>query len=127
MNRYIHLAGRILLATIFLLAGLGKLANPDATSGYMQAMGVSGALVWPTLLFEIGAALAIMVGWHTRAVALLLAGFCLVSGAIFHHNFADQVQMILFLKNVSMAGGLLLLVAGGASALSLDTRQGKAA
>lgn len=127
MNRYLHLTGRILLATIFLLAGLGKLANPGATAGYMQAMGVPGWLVWPTLLFEIGAALAIMAGWQTRAVALLLAGFCLVSGAIFHHNFADQVQMILFLKNVSMAGGLLLLVASGAGALSLDARQGRAA
>ena len=123
MNRYIHLTGRILMSIVFLLAGIGKLSDPNGTAGYMQAMGIPGILVWPTLLFEIGGALAIMVGWQTRTVALLLAGFSVVSGVIFHHNFADQTQMIMFLKNLSMAGGFLLLVASGATDFAVDTRQ----
>jgi putative oxidoreductase len=66
--------------------------------------------------------LAVIAGWHTRSVAFLLAGFTLVSALLFHHDFADQMQQIMFLKNLSIAGGFLLLVANGAGALSLDQR-----
>lgn len=117
---------RVLMALIFILSGLSKIGATDATRGYMEAMGVPGALLWPTIAFEIGAGLLVALGYQTRIVALLLSGFCLVTAAFFHHQFADQIQMIMFLKNVSMAGGFLLLAATGAGPLSLDGRSARA-
>ena len=67
-------------------------------------------------------ALAIILGWQTRVTALLLAGYSLVTALVFHANFANQIEMIMFLKNVSIAGGFLLLMANGAGSLSLDRR-----
>ena len=121
MNNYLHLAGRILLALIFVLSGAGKLANPGGTIGYMQAMGVPALLFWPTVALELLGGLAIIAGFRTRIVAFLLAGFCVVSGLLFHNNFADQMQMIMFMKNLAMAGGFLLLASTGATALSVDS------
>ena len=116
------LAGRILLAVMFLLSGLGKLGAYSATAAYMSSAGVPGALLPLVILTEVGGALAIIGGWKTRTVAVLLAGFCLLTAIAFHRNFADQNQMINFLKNVSMAGGFLLLVANGPGPLSIDGR-----
>ena len=118
-----ELAGRILLAAIFLISGLGKIGGYAATAGYMTSVGVPGALLPVVIAFEVLGAVALIVGWKTRLTAFLLAGFTLLSGLIFHSNFADQMQMIMFLKNVAIAGGLLLLVANGAGALSLDRRK----
>ncbi len=120
-----ELTGRALLASIFLISGLAKIGSYAATAGYMAATGVPGALLPVVIAFEVLAAIALVVGWKTRLTALLLAGFTLLSGLIFHNNFADQMQMIMFLKNVAIAGGLMLLVANGAGALSLDRRFGR--
>ena len=117
-----ELAGRILLASIFLISGLGKIGSYTATAGYMDATGIPGELLPVVIAFEALAAIALVVGWKTRPTALLLAGFTLLSGLVFHSNFADQMQMIMFLKNIAIAGGLLLLVANGAGPLSLDRR-----
>jgi len=117
---------RVLMALIFILSGLSKLGAADAVRGYMEVMGVPGALLWPTVALEIGAGALVALGYRTRAIALLLAGFCLVTAAIFHHRFADQIQMIMFLKNVSMAGGFLLLAAVGPGSASLDAKFGRA-
>ena len=116
---------RVLMALIFILSGLSKLGAADAVRGYMEAMGVPGALLWPTIAFEIGAGVLVALGYRTRVIALLLAGFCLVTSAVFHHQFADQIQMIMFLKNIAMAGGFLLLAAVGSGSLSLDTKFGR--
>lgn len=117
-----ELAGRVLLASLFLLSGLSKIGTYDATVGYMQAMGVPGFALPLVIALEVLGAAAIIVGYQTRVVAFLLAGFSLVAALLFHANFADQIQTILFLKNVSIAGGFLLLVANGAGPLSLDRR-----
>jgi putative oxidoreductase len=116
------LAGRILLAVMFLLSGLGKLGAYSATAAYMASAGVPGALLPLVIITELGGGLAIVAGWKTRTVALLLAGFCLLTAITFHRNFADQNQMIHFLKNVSIAGGFLLLAANGPGPLSIDGR-----
>jgi len=113
---------RVLLALIFVLSGLSKLGSAEAVRGYMEAMGVPGVLLWPTIAFEIGAGVLVMLGYRTRVVALLLAGFCLLTAAVFHRQFSDQIQLIMFLKNISMAGGFLLLAAAGPGAASLDAR-----
>jgi putative oxidoreductase len=125
MNNAIILAARILLAQIFLLAGLGKLgAGYAATQGYMASMGVPGIMLPLVIALEIGGGLALIVGLLTRWAALGLALFCLASAAIFHTNFAEQTQMIMFMKNLAMAGGLLLLYVHGAGAWSIDSRRG---
>lgn len=116
---------RVLMALIFILSGLSKIGAAEATRGYMEAMGIPGALLWPTVAFEVGLGLLIVLGYRTRIVALMLAGFCLATALIFHHQFADQTQMIMFLKNVAMAGGFLLLSCTGAGTLSLDAKSGR--
>ena len=122
MNKLTHLGARVLLALIFVLAGAGKIAHFSDTQAYMSSVGVPGMLLPLVILLELGGGLALIVGFKTKWVASALALFCVVSAAIFHHNFADQVQMIMFLKNLAITGGLLLLVQHGASAPSLDTR-----
>lgn len=123
---YAMAIGRTLLALIFLLSGLSKLGALAGTQAYMEAMHVPGVLLWPTILFEIGTGALVIVGYQTRVVAALLAGFSLLTGVIFHSNFSDPIQMIMFLKNVSMAGGLVLLAAVGAGRFSIDARSGRA-
>lgn len=123
MNRLfdqIDLPARILLSAIFVLSGLGKLSAMEATQGYMEAFGLPGFLLIPTILFEVGAGLALALGVFTRPAALALAGFSVVSALLFHSALGDQIQLIMFLKNLAMAGGLLLLVKHGPGELSLD-------
>jgi putative oxidoreductase len=91
----------------------------------MTASGVPAALLPVVVATEILGGLAIVLGWKTRIVAFLLAGFSVLTAVIFHRNFADQTQMIMFLKNLSIAGGFLLLVANGPGRLSLDRRFAK--
>ena len=126
MNTRLHAPtmaiARVLMALIFILSGLSKLGAADAVRGYMDAMGVPGALLWPTVAFEIVAGALVVLGYMTRVIALLLASFCLVTAAIFHHQFSDQIQMIMFLKNISMAGGFLLLAVVGPGSVGLDAR-----
>ena len=122
MNPYVHLLGRILLALIFIVAGVGKISDPAGTAGYMQSVGLPGFLVWPTIALEVLGGIAIIIGFQTRVAAYALAVFTLAAAALFHTNFADPMQSIMFMKNLSMAGGLLLLAASGATALSVDKR-----
>ena len=124
INNAIVLIARILLAHIFILAGIGKLgAGYAGTEGYMVAMGLPGALLPLVILLEIGGGLALVVGLFTRWAALALAGFCIVSALIFHHNLGDQTQMVMFMKNIAMAGGLLMLYVHGAGAYSIDAKR----
>jgi putative oxidoreductase len=115
-------AGRTLLALLFLLSGLGKLGAYHATAGYMASVGVPGTLLPAVIATEVLGALAIILGWKTRAAAAVLAGFSVLTALIFHNNLADQTQLIMFWKNISIAGGYLLLVIHGAGAVSLDAR-----
>lgn len=124
MNNFIILAARVLLALIFVLAGFSKITGYAGTQGYMQAMGVPGMLLPLVILTELGGGLAVLAGFFTRWAALALAGFSIVSALIFHHNFADQMQMIMFMKNLAMAGGFLLLYVHGAGAWSVDGKRG---
>ncbi|TCI11362.1 DoxX family protein [Dyella soli] len=115
-----ELAGRILIAGLFLLSGVGKITAYTATAGYMASMGVPGGMLPLVIAIEVLGSLAIMLGWNTRIVSFLMAGFTLMTGVLFHSNFADQMQMIMFMKNVSIAGAFLLLTVNGAGPLSLD-------
>jgi putative oxidoreductase len=123
------LAARILMAAIFVLSGVGKIANPAATLGYINAMG----LPFPELALagavgvEVLGGLLLVAGLYTRPVALALAAFSVVTGLVFHSAIADQNQMIHLMKNLAMAGGLLQIAAFGAGSLSLDARRAPAA
>lgn len=88
----------------------------------MEAMGVPGALLPLVILTEVIGGLAIILGWKTRVAAIALAGFSIVSAVLFHADFADQMQMIMFMKNVAIAGGFLLLFVQGPGAYALDNR-----
>lgn len=105
--------GRVLLATIFVFSGVGKVMAPTATIGYIASSG----LPFATLAFagavavELGGGLALALGFQTRIVAAVLAAFSVVTALAFHNNFGDQNQLIHFLKNIAMAGGLLQVVA----------------
>ncbi len=116
------LGGRILLASVFLLSGLSKIGSYAAIQGYMEAFGLPGVLLAPTILFEVGAGLALIAGWQTRIVALLLGGFSILTALVFHSDFADPNQITHFLKNLSITGGLIMLALHGAGGLSVDSR-----
>ncbi|WP_024852029.1 DoxX family protein [Hydrogenovibrio kuenenii] len=126
MNSLIKLSaplGRVMLAAIFIIAGLGKIGNYTGTQGYMESMGVPGGLLPLVIITEIFGGLAIALGWHTRIAAFLLAGFTLLAALIFHTHFADQMQQIMFLKNMAIIGGFLTLIHHGAGVCSLDYRR----
>lgn len=115
--------GRILLALMFVLAGLNKISGYSGMQGYMDSMGVPGALLPLVIVLEVVGGLILMLGWHTRVTAFLLAGFTLLATLIFHSNLGDQTQFLFFMKNLSIAGGLLLVVSHGAGPYSVDNRQ----
>jgi len=115
------LIGRVGLSAIFILSGIAKLGpGYAATQGYMESMGVSGALLPLVIFAEIAGGLAVLSGFLTRWAAIGLAVFSIASAFLFHYQFADQMQFVSFFKNVAMAGGFLVLAAQGAGAFSID-------
>lgn len=120
VNSVLVLAARLLMAWIFIAAGLSKTgAGYAGTAGYMESVGLPGALLPLVILLEIGGGLALIAGFQTRLAALALAVFSIVSAFIFH-SAADPMQQIMFMKNLAMAGGLLTFTVFGAGRLSLD-------
>jgi putative oxidoreductase len=122
LTPYAVVPGRVLLGGLFVMSGIDKVGKYAATQGYMEAFGLPGALLPVVIAFELAAGLALVAGLRARMAALLLAGFVLAAAAVFHTDFADQIQAFMFLKNAAIAGGLLTLVASGPGPLSLDQR-----
>ena len=114
--------GRLFIAFIFIASGLGKIAAPGATQGYIAAVGLPLPMIsyLIAVIVELAGGIVILIGYQARITGLVLAAFTLATAVIFHTNFADQNQMIHFLKNLAIAGGLLQVAAFGAGALSLD-------
>lgn len=117
-----ELLSRVLIVSLFLLSGLGKIGAYSVTAGYMTSVGVPASILPLVIATEVLGSLSILLGWKTRIVSFGLAGFTLLSGVLFHNHFADQMQMIMFMKNLSIAGAFLLLTIHGAGAISLDNR-----
>lgn len=124
-TRYLPFTGRLLIGLPFAMSGLSKLGAYSATAAMIGAAG----LPFPPLAFavavaiELGGGLLLIAGYRARTVGAALALFSLATAVAFHADFADQNQMIHFLKNVMMAGGLLQIAAFGAGALSIDNRR----
>ncbi|XVJ69057.1 MAG: DoxX family protein [Rhizobacter sp.] len=128
-NPTLALIGRVLLALMFVLAGISKIGGFDGTVGFIASKGLPlpSLLAVATIALELLGGLALMVGWQTRWAALALALFTLVASVIFHNFWAlpaeqQMVQQLMFMKNLSVAGGMLVLSAFGAGAYSLDGR-----
>ncbi len=117
------LAGRVLIVILFLLAGFAKIGGYAGTQAYMASAGVPGALLPLVILTELGGSVLILLGLWTRLAAFLLAGFTGLAGAIFHHAIGNEIQQLMLLKDLSIAGGFLVLVAHGAGDWSLDARR----
>jgi len=113
---------RLLIALVFFVSGMNKMFSYAGTQGYMEAFNISGGLLPVVIILQIFAGLAVIIGWKTKLAASTLAGFSVISALIFHANFTDQIQFIFFMKNIGLAGGLLLLVANGPGAYALDNR-----
>jgi len=126
MNTFQSLAapvGRLFLSLIFVTSGISKLTGYAGTQAYMESAGVPGELLPLVIAVELLGGLAVILGWHTRLAAFLLAGFSLLSGILFHGDFGDQMQMIMFMKNLALTGGFLMLVSLGAGPWSIDNRK----
>jgi putative oxidoreductase len=126
-SRYVPFVGRLLIGLPFAMSGLSKLAAIGPTTEMIRAAGLPlpALALALSVVVELGGGLLLVAGFRTRIVATALALFSLAAAVSFHSNFADQNQMIHFLKNVMMAGGLLQIVGFGAGALSIDNRSAK--
>ncbi len=118
-DAFIALVARVLMAYIFIVAGWGKITAYTATMGYMESMGVPGALLPLTILVELGGGIALLLGFQARLAALALAVFSLMTALLFHGGAEDSINLM---KNMAMAGGLLFLMLHEAGKLSVDYR-----
>jgi putative oxidoreductase len=126
-TRFLPFIGRLLIGGVFLMSGLSKIPAYAGITAAISSVGLPRAPLGfvIALVVEIGLGLLLLVGYRTRAAALGLAIWCVVTAIFFHRNFADQTVMIHFLKNLMIAGGLLQVVYFGAGPVSLDNRAGR--
>jgi putative oxidoreductase len=112
--------GRVGLSIIFIQSGWSKIFGYAGTVEHMNAAGVPGALLPLVILTELGGGLLVLLGLFTRYAAIALAGFCVLAGYFFHFQPGDMGQMINFMKNITIAGGFLVLAGSGPGAFALD-------
>ena len=122
MIKALDLFGRVLISALFFLNGIFKINNYEGTIGWMESFGLPGILIIPAIALEIIGPILIVIGYQTRIAAATLSLFCFATAIIFHNDFADQVQLTAFLKNIALAGGFLFLVVNGAKGFCLDKK-----
>ncbi|OWW21194.1 DoxX family protein [Noviherbaspirillum denitrificans] len=120
MNGALNIAARLLVAQIFLVSGINKIVGYAATQAFMESNGVSGTFLPLVILLEIGGAAALILGLKARVAAFALAIFTFAAGWIFHGNIGDPGQLVHFMKNLAIVGGLLLFVARGPGRPAID-------
>jgi|SRR3990167_8208298 len=125
MQSLVPLIGRVLIAAIFLISGYGKIMDPQGAMQYMSSAGMPAVRLFliGAIILEIGGGLCLITGFHARRGALALIVFLVPTTLIFHTNFSDRMQVIMFLKNLAILGGLLMAAAYGAGTWSLDARR----
>lgn len=114
------LISRILLSVLFIVAGYGKITGYAGTAAYMASMHVPSFFLPLVILLELGGGLAIVFGFLTRFTALFISGFTIIAAIIFHNNISDDMQQLMFMKDMSIAGGFLILGLFGAGKYSID-------
>lgn len=112
--------GRLLLAQVFLISGVGKLLGYAGTQAYMAGHGVSGMLLPFVIIVEIGGSILLILGWYTRWAAVVLAAFAILAALLFHLDLAEAAQRLQLMKDFAIAGGMLALAAYGAGTWSVD-------
>ena len=120
MVNLIDFLGRLLISALFLISAYNKIFSIDGTMSWMEGFGIPGLLLYPTIVLEIILPLFVIIGYHARISAGLLAVFCITTAFLFHFDFVDQMQTIAFLKNLGLAGGFLFIVANGTKEWSVD-------
>ena len=113
------LVARILIGAIFLAASVGHLGDVAGFTSFMTSGGLPAFLAWPAIVFELVLGVSIIAGFQTRIMALLGAGYCVVTAVLYHFDPSNSTQMIMFLKNFAIAGGFLMLFAHGAGAVAI--------
>src|SRR5258705_14002530 len=126
-NPYVGAVGRLLIAGLFLISGLGKIAAPALTQGFIASAGLPFPLLalLVAIVIEVGGGILLILGYQSRIVATAMSVFTVAAALGFHHDFADQNAMAHFLKNISITGGLLQIAAFGAGGFSIDSRLAK--
>ena len=114
LQALVIVAGRLLLAMLFILAGVAKLVGPGPFRAHMDAVGVPRILLPAVIVLETGAGLALAVGWRTSVGAGVLAAFCLLTAGLFHRDVADKAERTLLVKDLALAGALAMIAAGAA-------------
>ena len=120
MANFLDLVGRIFISALFLISAFNKIFNLDGSIGWMEGFGVPGFLIFPAIAVEIILPVLVIVGYRARLAAGVLAVFCLMTAFLFHFDFADQSQLVSFLKNIGLAGGFLFIVANGTKDWAVD-------
>ena len=120
MVNVLDLVGRIFISALFLISAFNKIFNLDESIGWMEGFGIPGFLIFPAIAVEIILPILVIVGYQARIAAGVLAVFCLVTAFLFHFDFADQSQLVSFLKNIGLAGGFLFIVANGTKDWAVD-------
>jgi putative oxidoreductase len=121
---WVILLSRVLMAAIFIHAGYGKATHPAATMAMLEHhnLPLPGLAYAVSLLVEVGAGIAFLVGWKGQAAAVILAIWCVATAFVAHYHPADAGQMVHFMKNMCMAGGFLQVVVNGSGPFSLDRK-----
>ena len=120
MANVVDLIGRIFISALFLISAYNKVFNLEGSMGWMEGFGIPGFLIFPAIAVEVVLPILVIVGYQARIAAGILAIFCLVTAFLFHFDFADQSQLISFLKNIGLAGGFLFIVANGTKDWAVD-------
>ena len=123
MTNFLDLISRIFISSIFLLSGINKIFNYDATSGWMSGFGIPGVLLAPVIFLEIFFPILIIIGYKSKLSATVLALFSILTAFIFHSDFSNQMQVIAFFKNIGLAGGLLFLIINGTKDWALEKKK----
>ena len=116
----VELIGRVFLSALFLIEGFGKISMQEDVIMYMENYGVPGTLFFPAIILEILFPLILIAGYKTKWVALIMALFTFVVAIIFHTDFSDGMQLMLFLKDIAIAGGFMIIISHGPGKISLD-------
>ena len=120
MIKFLDFLARLMISSIFLFSGVNKIFNYDGTVGWMESFGVPGLLLVPAIVIEIIFPLLLIFGYKTKIAASGLMLFSLMTAFIFHFDFSNQMQIIAFLKNIGLAGGMLFLIINGPKGFCLD-------